>query len=87
MKLKWTKDYVLASAGTENEVDNSDNIISFIKETTSYIPVDTLTSKDKNYQNFLAKDLKDHCIGTNIKQNVRLKTRQTSIHIFLNQVW
>ena len=39
----------------------------------------------KNYQNFLAKDLKDQCIGIKIKQKVRIKTPQTSIDIFLNQ--
>ena len=35
----------------------------------------------KNYQNHLAKDLKDQCIGMNIKQKVRIKLRQTSIDI------
>ena len=28
---------------------------------------------NKNYQNFLAKDLKHQCIGVNIKQKVRIK--------------
>ena len=32
----------------------------------------------KNYQKFLAKDLKDQCIEMNIKQKVRMKIRQTS---------
>ena len=39
----------------------------------------------KNYQNFLAKDLKDHCIGMNIKQKERMKIRQMNIDIFWNQ--
>ena len=37
----------------------------------------------KNYQNFLAKDLRDQCIRMNIKQKV--KVCQTSIDIFLRQ--
>ena len=28
---------------------------------------------NKNYQNFLAKDLKHQCIGMNLKQKVRIK--------------
>ena len=39
----------------------------------------------KNCQNFLAKGLKEQFTGTNMKQNVRLEIRQTSIDIFLNQ--
>ena len=35
-----------------------------------------------NYENFLAKDLKDQCIGMNIKQKIRIKTQQTTIDIF-----
>ena len=41
----------------------------------------------KNYQNFLEKGLKHHCIGMNIKKKVRIihnKTPQTSTDIFLN---
>ena len=39
----------------------------------------------KNYQKFLAKDLKDQCVGMNIKQDVRIKMQQIKIEIFLNQ--
>ena len=39
----------------------------------------------KNYQNFLAKELKVWCIEMNIKQKVKIKTRQTSTDILLNQ--
>ena len=39
----------------------------------------------KNYQNFLAKDLKDQCIGMNIEQEVRIKMQQIIIDIFFNQ--
>ena len=39
----------------------------------------------KNYQNFLAKGLKDQFIGMNIKQNVKIKFRQMNINSFSNQ--
>ena len=39
----------------------------------------------KNYQKFVAKSLKDHCIGMNIKQKMRLKIGQMSKDIFSNQ--
>ena len=39
----------------------------------------------KNYQNFLAKDLKDQLIGIDIKQKVRVKIWQLDIDTFLNQ--
>ena len=38
-----------------------------------------------NYQNFLAKDLKDQFKEMNMKQKVRIKIRQMSIDIFPNQ--
>ena len=40
----------------------------------------------KNYQNFLANDLKDQFVGTNPKQKKRIKIRQMNIDIFLNQI-
>ena len=39
----------------------------------------------KNYQNFLARDVKDHLSGMNIKRYVRIKIQQISIDIFSNQ--
>ena len=39
----------------------------------------------KNYQNFLAKNLKDGFIGMSIKQKVRINIRQMNIDIFSNQ--
>ena len=39
----------------------------------------------KNCQNFLVKFFKDQCIKINVKQKVRITTRQTSIDIFSNQ--
>ena len=40
----------------------------------------------ENYQNFLAKNLKDKFIGMNIKQKVGLKMQQLNIDIFSNQI-
>ena len=40
---------------------------------------------NKNCQNFLGNDLKDRCIGRNVKQKVRIKTQQMSINISSNQ--
>ena len=40
----------------------------------------------KNFQNVLAKDLKDQFIGMNIKQKVRTLIQQMNIDIFLNQI-
>ena len=39
----------------------------------------------RNYQNFIAKDLKDQCIGMIIKQKVRITIGQKNIDIFWNQ--
>ena len=62
-------------------------IIFSLPNTQNYMSLSSLNRQKttKNYQIFLAKGLEDHCIGINIKQNVRLTVRQTSIDIFLNQ--
>ena len=60
---------VLAAVGADNAPANSNNIIFTIKDTKLYVPVVTLSVKgNQNYQNFLAKDLKDQCLGMNVKQ-------------------
>ena len=41
---------------------------------------------NKNYQNFLAKYLKDQFLGMNAKQKVRIKIRQMNIDILPNQI-
>ena len=77
LKLKWTKYCLLSAAGNNNNINenaNVNNIIFNIKGTKLYVPVVTLSARDnQNYQNFLAKDLKDQLIGMNIKQKVRIK--------------
>ena len=74
LKLKWTKHCLLSAVGADN-VNNRDsrNIIFTIKDTKLYVPEVTLSARDKDNQNFLAKDLKDHFTGINIKQKVRIK--------------
>ena len=50
-------------------------------------PVVILSARDnKNYQNFLVKDLKDQFIGMDIKQKVRIKIQQMNLDTFLNQI-
>ena len=39
----------------------------------------------KNYQNSLTNDLKDQCLGMNIKQKMKIKLQQMSIDIFSNR--
>ena len=73
IKFKWTKNCVLSVAGADNANANSINIIFTIKD-------------NKNHQNFLARNLKDHFIGMNRKQKMRIKTRQINIVIFSNQI-
>ena len=52
-------------------------IILFSLLKTQNVHVVTLSAKDN--QNFLANDLKDQLIGSNVKQNVRLKIQQMNI--------
>ena len=84
LKFKWTKYCVLFSAGNENLNDNNaNNIIFTIKDTKLYVSIVTLI---KNYQNVIAKDLKNQFIGMNIKQMVRIKIRQMSLDNLSNQI-
>ena len=74
----------MSAAGADNADANSSNIFT-ITETKLYVSEVVTLSATKNYQNFLAKDLKDQCVGVNIKQKVRIKIQQMSTYIFLNQ--
>ena len=61
-------------------------ILKDIPDVLKDVPVVTLAAKDnQNIQNLLTKDLKDQCVGMNIKQKVRIKIRQMNIDIFLDQ--
>ena len=46
LKLKWTKDYILAMAANDNINGNVNNIIFTIKDAKLYFPVVTLSAKD-----------------------------------------
>ena len=83
LKIRWMKHCVLASAGTENDDANSNNIIFTIKDTKLYFRVVTFSAKDNQK---LAKDLKDQFTGMNVKQNVRIKLQQMITDIFSNQI-
>ena len=87
LKLKWTKYCVLSAGGADNENANSNNIIFSIKVTKLYAPVGISLEKTiKNFQSFLAKNLKDQFIGVNIKQKLIMKVQQINIDIFSNQI-
>ena len=62
LKLK----YVLPAADAEKDYTNPNDFIIPIKNIKLYAPVVTSTRYNQNYQNFLAKDLKDQFIGMNI---------------------
>ena len=47
--------------------------------------IKTKDKKDKKYQNFLEKDLKDQFSGMNIKQKGKIKIRQMNIDVFWDQ--
>ena len=72
-KFKWTRDFVSAGSGAESEDANFDNIFFTVKDTnlslSSLYQLETI----KNCQNLLANDLKDQCIGTNIKQKLSVQ--------------
>ena len=84
LKLQWIKHCVLAATVLSNVDTNSNNIIFDIKDTKLCFPVITSTKTIKNCRNFSAKDLKEQCIGMNIKQKVRIKIQQMNIDIFPN---
>ena len=78
LKLKGRKYCVLSAKGNDNDNANANNNIFFtLTDSKLYVPVVTLSARDKkNYQKLLAKDLKDQFIGMNIKQKIRIKTKQ-----------
>ena len=66
---------------------NPDNIIFTIKDTKLYVSLITLSAKNNGkLSKRLSKELKDQCIGMNIKQKLRIKIQHNSIDIFSNQV-
>ena len=47
LTLKWTKYYVLSTAGNDNSNANCNNIIFTMKDTKLYFPVVTLSARGK----------------------------------------
>ena len=63
-------------------------MILFVPSTTQHYLFQSalyLKKTIKNYKNFLAKDLKDQSIGTNIKQKVKMNIQQMNKEIFLDE--
>ena len=61
LNLQWTDQCVLFAAGADNTNAQSNNIIFTIKDSKIYllVVISSARGKSRNYQNFLAKDLKD----------------------------
>ena len=77
---------VLFAAGTDYEDAYSNNTICTTKSTKLYVPLKTLSEKDKLKLPILpSKVFENQCTGMNIKQRVRIKIRQMSAHIYSNQ--
>ena len=88
LKLKWAKYCIVSAAGADNTNNiDSNNIILTIKDTELYVPIVTYLQKTiKNYQNFLAIDLKDQFIKMNMQEKVRIKILQLDLGVFSNHV-
>ena len=69
------------SATPTNDADaNPDNIIFAVKDTKLYVPVVTLSERNNQIlSKSFSKDLNNQFIGMNIKQKVKIKTRQMKI--------
>ena len=70
----------MSATRTNNADANPDNIIFAVKDTKLYVPVVTLSERNNQILSKLfSKDLNNQFIGMNIKQKVRIKTRQINI--------
>ena len=70
----------MSATRTNNADANPDNIISAVKDTKLYVPVVTLSERNNQIlSKSFSKDLNNQFIGMNIKQKVKIKTRQMNI--------
>ena len=70
----------MSATRTNNADANPDNIIFAVKDTKLYVPVVTLSERNNQIlSKSFSKDLNNQFIGMNIKQKVRIKTRQINI--------
>ena len=76
LKFKWTKHYVLAADGNDNDDMNSNNTFT-IKITKLYVPVVTLSAKDnQKLSKRLSKEFERSVYWNDIKQTARIKTNK-----------
>ena len=70
----------MSATRTNNADANPDNIIFAVKDTKLYVPVVTLSERNNQIlSKSFSKDLNNQFIGMNIKQKVKIKTRQMKI--------
>ena len=70
----------MSATRTNNADANPDNIIFAVKDTKLYVPVVTLSERNNQIlSKSFSKDLNNQFIGINIKQKVKIKTRQMNI--------
>ena len=76
LKFKWTKHYVLAADGNDNDDMNSNNTFT-IKITKLYVPVVTLSAKEnQKLSKRLSKEFERSVYWNDIKQTARIKTNK-----------
>ena len=74
LKVRWTKYYVLATGGYDNDDANYVNIIFTIKETKLYVPVETLSAKDnQKLLKVLSKEFEKSAYWNQYKQNLTIE--------------
>ena len=70
----------MSATRTNNADATPDNIIFAVKDAKLYVPVVTLSERNNQIlSKSFSKDLNNQFIGMNIKQKVKIKTRQMKI--------
>ena len=87
--MNWNlvrRNIVFYLVGNDKTDADPDKII-FATKDTNYMSLLLLCQQKTitNYQNVIAKYLKDRCVGMNIKQKVKIKMWQLSIDVFSNE--
>ena len=85
LKLKWIKHCALVTGSVDNTNSDPNNIIFTIIDTKLYVPVVTLSVKDKQkLSKCLSKGL-ERSVYWNEYKKVRMNTRKMSIDVSSNQ--
>ena len=90
LKHGWKKHCVLSMLSNVNDSVNADsnNILFTIKDTKLYVTVVTLTTKgNQKLSKLLSKGFERSVSWNAWNKKVRIKIQQTSIDIFLNQIF